>query len=59
MRITKEFLETRMAEMERGKTENEHVVWRFERGILDLKMLLEELQKPEEGTDDDQNPSNV
>ena len=59
MRITKEFLETRMAEMERGKTENEHVVWRFEGGILVLKMLLEELQKPEEGTDDDQNPSNV
>jgi len=59
MRITKEFLETRMAEMERGKTENEHVAWRFEGGILVLKMLLEELQKPEEGTDDDQNPSNV
>jgi len=59
MRITKEFLETRMAEMERGKTENERVVWRFEGGILILKMLLEELQKPEEGTDDDQNPSNV
>ena len=54
MVIDKAFLEAKMDELEKAKQENERVVWRFEGGILILKMLLEELAK---GATDD-SPSN-